>query len=771
MPMEVPDDTTSSGWQRLPFLWALLTLLVVGLLAIGLIPSSIALMERMIEDDDAARAKEWLDRSATGPDSLARAVARLMVARHEAKAAAGKQLIGGEAAEVLLVEYKKIWAHPGAVASALAQIEAARFFGHSRLPPEALAAWAESLPERDRAAWLARVTGEAELAGNPGMSAAALRLALGGKPPDAAQVLRLAELWEAADRSDEGLRDLRRFMEAQAEPLPKEAVEALPTFVRLLRAANRNHEAFEVIRSRRRDAEAILGEREALDLLAATAVQSGREREMLPEIAAWLERHPMDAALWRKYGDLAAADGGLETAAIAYRRLVELEPNHPQNRSRLAQIAEWTGKPEEAFALYLGLAREGDRPALDRLQALNPGLYRDAEMREVLAQFVGRDGTSPELLQLAGLHAQFRDYGSAKALYHRHLEARPQDVDVWAKLANLYLQDEEMREALAAYERASALAPKDAGLRYEIARSLYIIGEYFQAHEMLRSLAHETRKEAIIAEYEVSSASLGIYDDLVDAYRLKIEIFPEPAAEDYLALAYYLRLQGRLDEAAEVLTQGALRFKGMPGLLQAAAVARADEGDYAQALQLLLGKVSGASPADIQEFYVNLLVLANRPGEGLAFLRKVMSSELRDRPEMLAAAGNFAEQLGKYAEAENYFRRAYDAQPKDLDRIGDLARIYGRLGRKEQTRALVPMMLVSDSPQRFKRAAEVLIDLGEYQPAIRMLRGYLGLQPAADPLAWRTLGDALLSSGEPQAAKRAYRRALAETYPSEASAP
>lgn len=745
----------------LPF-FAVLLIGATLLVLLVLIPNQNEVLERALKDRDIPRLTKLRDsvsEKARAENPELHELLNAWVELDRAMSAAGRHMFDAGQTSALaapflsLLDNKK---YAASVQDGLAQVLA-----HSS-SPEKIEALGAALPSGMSALQRTRfwqdVLSSAKSAGNPVAGASAAQALSDGSP---AAVLEIAKLWQQGNRSDLGIAALRTWFEAHPGDLPADAAALANLYLHLLREENLNSEALDFLIARQATLERLLPGREFVNAVSRAALASGRSRDAVPILKAWEQGHPHDAETLLLLANLAMGVGDQKAAAEALGQYLRMQPDDASARLLYAQTLEWSGHPSEAFDAYYPLAADGSRPAVDRLIALAPGLFREAELGRVLPKFVPATGTSPELLLLAKIFVLEGNYAGARELFLRHLAAEPDDVAILKSLAEVDFEEQRFGEARELYARAHKLAPGDVELEHKLVRIDWLEGRYDQIVEKLAALANKTRNPDVIQEFYSAAESLGDIPALVEAMELKLEVEPNAPAETYRNLAFYNSLLGRSDAARAVIVRGLEKFPDSTYFREDLAYKLIAAGDPAAALKELEGRVTKVSSSDIKSAYAYLLLEAGRPKDALKFLQDTLTPAERKTPEMLELAGNLFEAESRFREAEAVYREAVQLVPGRVEFQLSLARALGAQRRDREMRAVLAGIDFDRHPGAARDAAQVYLDLEDYRQGAALLRRYLaGARGSEDSLAWRMLGDATLSTGDPERAKRAYRRAL-----------
>lgn len=628
--------------------------------------------------------------------------------------------------------------------------------------PEKIGEIMEALPREfsteDRLHLWQAVSAAAKSAGNP-VAAACAREALSEGSP--AATLEIATLWQQAALPQKGIQTLKTWFDRHPGPMETAEVPLAVLYLKLLRQENWNGEALDFLIAHQKSLVNVMPDREFIEFLSRTALASGRSAEAVPILKAWDHDHPEDADSWLLLANLAMGVGDQKSAASALKSYLQLHPDDKKIQFLYAQALEWSGKLSEAFDAYLPLADAGSRPAVDRLIALAPGLFREAELAKVLPQFLSETGTSPDLILLAKLYVLEGRYDKARALFRRHLGVRPDDLDVINRLGEIDWADQLFEETRKLYSHAYRLDPKNLEFEHKLVQLDWLEGHYEGVVDRLRSLAQKTRNPEIIQEFYSAAESLGDIPALVEAMELKLAVEPEAPADTYRNLAYYNAMLGHPEAARDAIARGLKHFPESLQFRAELAYNLMDAGDPRAALKELDGKVGRDAEFDLKSTYTYLLLQAGRQKDALNFLQNFLTPAEKKTPDILDLTGSLFEEAGRFSEAEALYREAVKLQPEHSAFQLALARVLGAQGRQREMRAVLAGIDLDKHPGATKDAAQVYLDLEDYRQGTALLRRYLaGTQGAGDSQAWRMLGDASLSSGDTDRAKRAYRHAL-----------
>ncbi len=424
------------------------------LLGLLLIPDRDELQERFARDGNHHRALQ-------------------LASDQEAQALAEKLRLAQEAAETVVVEtpgqiVANTFANPARLATLNADPVARKNFVLALLATqdvehdfELLKTHSAALSPEARDAILRGLGDSALSQSHPELAARVYSEFLKAHPDtDPSLVTEMVKSWRYSGQPAQALAFLENWLTAR-----KKAGGAIPeelylTQITLLREMNRPGQAFDALllqlaREKARPAGISV---ETMKLSVQTAGFVDRTSELRPILAEWVNRMPLAQAPWDKVRDAKAGSALLENkgAFLTYGHM-------------LAQWHEWGDEADAAYDLYLKLAVLGEPGAIERCEALYPGLFREEEYLNLLLAVVPVAGAETYTLQLAQNLAGAARYDEAEKWFHTWLTAHPDDGHTFAELGGMREEQAELEAALAAYQRALELLPQDLDIRKKTA--------------------------------------------------------------------------------------------------------------------------------------------------------------------------------------------------------------------------------------------------------------------------------------------------------------
>jgi len=393
------------------------------------------------------------------------------------------------------------------------------------------------------------------------------------------------------------------------------------------------------------------------ELLVEAERRAGQTDALVASLRGWLESHKGEAAAWRALATAKESVG--QDASEAWRHALELDPKDGNSHGALIDILQAKGDHAGAIAEY------------KRLAGRQPNEYERG-------------------LDLAArlLRADQRELGLALA---REIEDRVgRRVQAQAALLEFYNLNEEPELALAVANRMTKASPRSPEVRISLGEQLFQMGrtqEALKEWALLPKLvrpAHRgwARHAEVLGEHNLVSDAIA---------SLKVALKLAPNEPSYVRLrAVFAEEQRRPPVALELWQQVRVLAKGPEHRLLR------DEA-RTRVVELL---VEGAIPARMDK-------IASAETEARTIFEK--GEPLEDAIE----AGRFLAELHTrrelYANAVAVHKQLVKLQPKEPDRLAELAAAQRRAGQPEDAIATLEDLLALDPSRR----AEVLAELSE----------------------------------------------------------
>ncbi len=579
--------------------------------------------------------------------------------------------------------------------------------------------------------------------------------------PDDSTTLRLVALTRQAGQPALGLRAVDEFARRTGKPLVRVSPRLAWERVTLLRETGQPGEAYAAIRELMTVVEP--AERERLfPLLMTTARESNRLRELLPEIEKRALAEPENVQLWRAMVELALMSGDQQAAMEALKRIVALEPNDSAHHLRLAQLYEWNQAPNDAFDHYLIALRLQEPAAIERLIALSPGLYRDADLASALAaagNLIDRKKHAPFL---ARLEANIGNFEQAEVYYAGLLRDANVTTALLKEYARLQLDLAHYEKALPILQRILQKQPDDVPTLGALAECCFRLGDYpksLATYERLVQLAPDkTTVEGLLTLAE-SMGKLDIAADTLDEW---LRRSPQPSSKDFQRLAYFQGVAGRPEKVRDSLTRALERFPQDATLRRQLTYALSDNGQFNEAADALRAHPELKSDDELTKLYLSLLLQAKRLTDAEQFITRELTPELVEKLGLIATVASVYESSGNWRGAMALYEKLHRQDPANVSHGLAYARLLVRANRQRDALAVLQRYADNADPATHELAAQVLAATRDFKRAAVHQRAFVASKPEDAGRAWGFLGDILQARGDKQGARVAYQRAIQE---------
>ena len=279
---------------------------------------------------------------------------------------------------------------------------------------------------------------------------------------------------------------------------------------------------------------------------------------------------PFDDKIYSLGFEVFLANRKLEDAYRVAASAVHQAPDDLTWRKRLAQVSEWTTRPQEALEQWLLIARRGGGDeAWQAVLRLAPGLFDDRALLAALEHELARAGADPKLLaQVLATYERLGEPQAGLAFLEKTYARRPEPalLEAMAKLAE---RAGDPDRAIEYWERLLATEDITTQRAIHLAGLLLIRGRMKDAFVLLDH-ARQAARDGDVEFWRVyAELAMRLQEDerAVTAYRRILET-PDAAEADYQITIELLADPYPL-QAAELARTAWARWGRQPFLLRA----------------------------------------------------------------------------------------------------------------------------------------------------------------------------------------------------------
>lgn len=293
----------------------------------------------------------------------------------------------------------------------------------------------------------------------------------------------------------------------------------------------------------------------------------GRNEEALESFREATVHQPDEVWHWYNLTEMLVEAGRHREAALTAREATKTDPHHAFSWAKLGQVLRYTGEFEEALEAYdeairlqpdYAWAVNGQGIALEQM-----GRYEEALQRYQYASVIAENDLW-HLYNQGNVLVLMGRYEEARPLLERAIVVNPLHARSWARLANarrnlqdyagaleaigeatrldsgyawawneqglIYEQMGQLEDALAAYEKAGAAAPKDTNHVYQQVNLLVTFGDNEEAlKRMERALNVDPNSSRNWAKNGQILRRMGYLEDALNSYERSLELDPKNA--------------------------------------------------------------------------------------------------------------------------------------------------------------------------------------------------------------------------------------------------
>jgi tetratricopeptide (TPR) repeat protein len=511
----------------------------------------------------------------------------------------------------------------------------------------------------------------------------------------------------------------------------------------------------------------------------------------------------------------------LQLAIDEYTKIVALEPDSIEDRLLLGQLYSVnhdSAKAEEQFKSAQKIDASSEEVVLNlaRLYTEEGDIHRAID---VLSAIPEDDQTPRTEFALGQAYDEAKEPKKAIAAYRRAVDLDPSNLDAQRSLAQALLNDNDLDNALTAFQSISASDPQDANAWLRIAevqrrqsnyegsiaslkkaRSLSqdplqlteisfnealadeAVGKQDEATAILQKLVDQSEHSSGQYSEPEKNARAFFLDRLavlyreqnkplqaVDIYHKMLELGGEFVSEGYQGEVDSYREAKQYDKATEVAREAAAKLpkdRDISLMLagQLADTGKPDEG-IALAKSLLATPPNAANrPVNIalSNIYMHLRRW-NEAGEQLD-LAEPLAAKQDDRVYIYFLRGALAERQKHYDEAEVQFRKVLAIDPNNSMTLNYLGYMQADRGVKLDEALTMIQKAVQEEPQNYAYLDSLgwaYFKLGQYQLSEDNLRRATE-RNASDPTVHDHLGDLYEKTGRLKLAVAQWEQSVSE---------
>jgi len=479
---------------------------------------------------------------------------------------------------------------------------------------------------------------------------ATLRALMAARPDDVRVLLAAAEAFDEL-----GLKDEAIAAHAQAVDLAPEDGQVLRGLAYALTAATLYDEALAAWQRVKRSAAAHL-RAQADDQMLSIYVLQGRLDEARAQHERALRDRPADIEAGLFLAKIHLRRNDAINAIATYERLLK-HVDDVRVRAALAAAYERQSLYERAREAYRALARL-DRP------------NRRRHLRAVVTQC-----------------ERLGDKAGAVAAARAIVAEAPGDAKAHAEVAEVYSHVKQFDKALAAYDEAIRLAPREFGYVDAKARVLDALGRLDDAmalhRRVLRTSANLFALKQAVRELLRLAPTREALEDVAACIRLRIRRQPSEWVL-HAMLADVYRSLGETSRVRDVLREGLRQASDRSAALQALMVHCERHGPLRDAVaygEELLARTTEPTAAQY-EHLIELLLRAGRAARANRLAERMVSRQPADAATYHALAALFAGH-GQAAVAAHFLDGLLTLTPDDMDARLRLARLREATGEFE----------------------------------------------------------------------------------------
>jgi tetratricopeptide (TPR) repeat protein len=565
----------------------------------------------------------------------------------------------------------------------------------------------------------------------------------------------------------------------------------------------------------------VIGER-----LAEMYWKAQRARDAVAEAQEILKRHPDDAPTrrllariyLRSLGDLSAGVGQSEVAGKAieqYKEIYRLDPSDTESALWLTRLYRLRNEHDKAEAVLRGILKDDpeNEPAVEQLTQLLLDQGKSADAVALLEGMTNRAPSAALLDLLGDAYTQTKDLPKAEQAYRKAVELDPSELSHQRGLAQTLMSEEKFSDALAVYQKLADLMPDDADIYLRIAQIYREMHQLDRAEEsLLKARQYAPGSLEVMYNEAMLYQAQGRYDDAIrvlsDAitgvkgqsavlpsrrrslailYQELGQLYKE--RQNYQAAIFTFNELGHLGDeedrrarlmimdtyrSAKDLTkalqsgrEALAKYPNDPGIRASQALLLGENEQTDEAVKMLRVQLT-KSDAD-RDTYLNIAQVYERAkrfkeAEEAAHAAEVLPGRPRDNEMVWFVLGAIYERQKFFDRAEDEFKKALAANPKNGSVLNYYGYMLGDLGQRLDEAADLVQRALKEEPYNgayLDSMGWIYYKQNKFGEAEATLRKALE-RDGHDPTIHSHLGDVYAKLGRNELAAAEWEKSLSE---------
>ncbi len=500
-----------------------------------------------------------------------------------------------------------------------------------------------------------------------------------------------------------------------------------------------------------------------------------------------VDDHLLLGRLYRLNNDLQKAEAELKTA-------IKLDPNSEEAVTTLAML--YTDEGDTAHALKVLSSVPDSARSAKLYAALGAAYEQRKDYKGAIDAYKHAIALDRDNLDsIRGLAENYLNDGqldNALEQYKVIADSNPEDAQTYIRIAEIYRREGKFDQALENLKRADTLVPDTMDVPYSMAAVYQAQGRYDEAIKLLQELLKKTEKaetgggQADRNNRAIFIERLGMiyrdqenYTAAVETFRKMLPLGDENARSGYQEIIDTYREAKQWPQATAVAKEAVQKMPDDRDLRMVLDAQLADMGQVDQSVSDVKAMLKG-TPED-RDVYVRLGIIytrAKRWDDALEALSKAeqLSTKADDKAYVLFLRGDLYQRQKMYDQADTEFRKVLNTTPPTDPQAAATLNYLGYMNadrgvKLEESLNFIKQALAFDpnNPAYLDSLGWAYFKLGKYDQAEESLNK-AAAHMGSDPTVQEHLGDLYQKTGRLKLAAAHWDRAVQEwnkTVPAE----
>ena len=569
-------------------------------------------------------------------------------------------------------------------------------------------------------------------------------------------VKKAVELFRMAGQPKQGLDWMKEYVDL-GRFIGKDKREITIIYAKLTLESTQPQVACKIIQEYSQKISNLYKDPEVFEIFVSSAIGSSQASILIPFLKEKIGTPEENEKDFKLYIELLYANKQQKEAGALLEERYKADRLSDEFIKLYAQILEWDGQAANAYEVYKQLViKNRDFDALNRMIALNPGLFKHEDLIETMLEHFSPETIGEHALTLARLLVMTGRYEKSVPYFEVELQKHPENTQLLMEIAEAYRTSYSFELSLEYYRKVNKIDPNDVEAIVRSAELAAYLENFDLALALYRDAYKVSAKPTLIPLILNLASTTDREQIYYDFLEKKIDQALPVTVDDYLDLNYVLSKQKRTEDQVKYLKQGLIQFPDDLSLRKELIYTHYDNKMFPEALSEVVKTKLAGKDAEITNLYLSLNMETGKPKEAYKTLLEINPNFILSNTNLMQTAAWIFETNKDYAKSDSLYTKLYQSNPENPNYIASFVNLLVRQGKASEAEKLMSGLDISNNPDLMRAMSYVYSKRNQYKQAEDVQISLLKKTGKESFYDWGNLGDIRLSQGNSKEAKRAY---------------